>query len=59
LPKIVIETNCYATMVVDALGNTCGGGEAKWEDLIVSGLKAFLAIHMYMGIKHQLNYISY
>jgi hypothetical protein len=46
--------NCYATMVVDALGNTRGG--PKWEDLTVSGLKAFLAIHMYIGMKRQLNY---
>jgi hypothetical protein len=57
LRKIVIETNRYATMVMDALGNTRGG--PKWESLTVSGLKAFLAIHMYMGMKKQPNYKSY
>jgi hypothetical protein len=28
-----------------------GGGGSKWETLTVPGLKAFLAIHMYMGMK--------
>jgi hypothetical protein len=44
-------------MVMDALGNTRGG--SKWESLTVSGLKAFLAIHMYMDMKKQPNYKSY
>jgi hypothetical protein len=57
LQKIVIVTNQYATMVVDALGNT--RGRPKWEDLIKLGLKAFLAIHMYMDMKKQPNYKSY
>jgi hypothetical protein len=36
-----------------------GGGGPKWENLTVPGLKAFFAIHMYMGMKRQLNYKSY
>jgi hypothetical protein len=35
------------------------GGGAKWENLTISGLKVFLAIHMYMGMKKQPNYKSY
>jgi hypothetical protein len=57
LRRIVEETNRYATMVLDAFGNTRGGRTLK--NLTVPGLKAFLAIHMYMGMKRQLNYKSY
>jgi hypothetical protein len=53
----VEETNRCTTAVVDAFGNT--GEGRKWENLIVLGLKAFLAIHMYMGMKRQPNYKSY
>jgi hypothetical protein len=57
LRKIVIETNRYASHVVDALGNTIGG--PKWVHTSVAELKAFLAIHMYMGMKCQPNIKSY
>jgi hypothetical protein len=57
LRKIVIETNRYATESLDAHGSTRGG--PKWETLTVPGLKAFLAIHMYMSMKRQPNYKSY
>jgi hypothetical protein len=35
------------------------GGGAKWETLSIVGLKAFLAIHMYMGMKKQTNHKFY
>jgi hypothetical protein len=57
LRKIFIETNRYAMESLDAHGSTRGG--PKWETLTVPGLKAFLAIHMYMGMKRQPNYKSY
>jgi hypothetical protein len=57
LCKIIIETNHYATEPLDAHGSTRGG--PKWETLTVPRLKAFLAIHMYMGMKRQPNYKSY
>jgi hypothetical protein len=57
LHKIVQETNCYATRPLDARGNTMGG--PKWVNLTIAGLKAFLAIHMYMGMKRQPNMKSY
>jgi hypothetical protein len=57
LCKIVIETNRYTSQVVDALGNTRGG--PKWVQTSVAELKAFLAIHMYMGMRRQLNIKSY
>jgi hypothetical protein len=41
-----METNCYATEPLDARGNT--RERRKWENLIVAGLKAFMAIHIYM-----------
>jgi hypothetical protein len=49
--------NRYATKPLDAQGNTMGG--SKWVNLTVAGLKAFLAIHMYMGMKKQPNIQSY
>jgi hypothetical protein len=57
LRKIVFETNRYATHSLDALGNTMGG--AKWVSTSVAELKAFLAIHMYMGMKRQPNIKTY
>jgi hypothetical protein len=42
---------------LDGRGNTRGG--RKWENLTFAGLKAFMAIHMYMGMKKQPNYKSY
>jgi hypothetical protein len=53
----VIETNRYAIHPIDAQGNTMGG--PKWKNLTIAGLKAFLAIHMYMGMKRQPNMKSY
>ena len=57
MQKIIIETNHYATERTNATGNTRGG--AKWENLTMAGLKAFLAIQMYMEMKKQPNYKSY
>ena len=57
MQNIAIETNRYAMEHLDAHGNTQGG--KKWENLTVVGLKVFLAIHIYMGIKRQLNYKTY
>jgi hypothetical protein len=53
LKKIVIETNRYATHPLDAMDNTMGG--RKWVNISIAELKAFLAIHMYMGMKQQPN----
>jgi hypothetical protein len=47
--KIVIESNHYATKPIDAQGNCMGG--PKWKNLTIVGLKAYLAIHMYMGMR--------
>jgi hypothetical protein len=54
--------NCYGDKPLcpeplDAHGNTRGG--IKWESLIVASLRAFMAIHMYMGMKKQPNYKTY
>jgi hypothetical protein len=57
LRKIVTETNRYATHPMDAQGNCMGG--PKWKNLTIARLKAFLAIHMYMGMKRQPNMKSY
>jgi hypothetical protein len=57
LRKIVTETNRYASHPLDALGNTMGG--KKWVNLSVAELKAFLAIHMYMGMRRQPNIQTY
>jgi hypothetical protein len=48
-----METNRYATCPIDAAGNTRGG--PKWMNLSVVEFKAFLAIHMFMGMKRQSN----
>jgi hypothetical protein len=57
LHKIVTETNRYATHPLDAMGNTMGG--RNWENMTIAELKAFLAVHMYMGMKRQPNVQSY
>ena len=55
--NIVKETNRYAAMVIDGMENTTEG--AKWEALTVARLKAFLAIHIYMGLLKQSNLETY
>jgi hypothetical protein len=57
LLKIVIETNRYASHPLDAIGNTMEG--RNWVPITIPELKAFLAIHMYMGMKQQSNVQSY
>jgi hypothetical protein len=52
LRRIVEETNRYATKVKGD-GTTEGG--PKWKDITVACLKAFIAVHIYMGIKRQPN----
>jgi hypothetical protein len=61
LCKIVYETNRYATHPLDVHGNTMGGGGGgwKWVNTTIAELKAFLAIHMYMGMKRQPNVRTY
>ena len=51
------ETNCYATVVLDAMGSTMGG--RSWEPLTTAGLKAFLSITMCIGMKKQPNIKTY
>jgi hypothetical protein len=57
LCKIVTKTNRYATQPLDSQGNTIGS--PKWVNLTIAGLKAFLAIHMYMDMKRQPTMKSY
>ena len=57
LHKIVKETNHYTIQLLDVQGNSMGG--PKWMNLTIARLKAFLAIHMYMGMKRQPNMKSY
>jgi hypothetical protein len=52
-----METSRYATEPLDARGNIREG--KKWEALTIADLKAFMAIHMYMGMKKQPNYKTY
>ena len=52
-----METNCYAIHLLDVHGNTMEG--SKWVNTSIVELKAFLAIHMYMGIKKQPNIKTY
>jgi hypothetical protein len=54
--KICTETNRYAT-IVDGDGNAPGG--RRWRRLSVAGLKAFIAISMFMGLKKQPNIKTY
>ena len=42
---------------IDAQGNCMGG--PKWKNLTIVGLKSFLAIHMYMGMRRQPNMQTY
>ena len=53
IDAIVRKTNRYA-MALDALGRTLGG--LDWKDLTIGGLKAFMAMALYMGMKKQPNY---
>ena len=55
--SIVCESNSYAQTVIDAFGHTMGG--PKWMPLTVAGLRAFIAFHIYMGLKKQLNVKTY
>jgi hypothetical protein len=55
--QFVEETNRYAGVPFPGLRNTHGGPE--WEELIVAGLKAFMALALYMGLKKQPNYKTY
>ena len=57
LQDIVQETNRYAMLRRDEQGNTRGG--PNWGPLIVAGLKAFMALALYMGLKPQPNYKTY
>jgi hypothetical protein len=52
----VTETNRYATEDLGG-GKTYGG--VDWEPLTVPGLKAFIAVLLYMGMKRQPNRKSY
>ena len=54
---IVWETNSYAETIVDAFSHTMGG--LYWVPLIVAGLRAFIALHIYMGLKKQPNVKTY
>ena len=53
LGAIVDETNRYANAPIDDHGHTKGG--PNWENLTIPGLKAFIAIALYMGLKIQPN----
>ena len=48
LRTVVGEINRYA-IEADGNGNSCGGD--NWEPLAVAGLKSFLAVILYMGMK--------
>ena len=52
LRKIVDETNRYATKIK---GDGTIEGGSKLKDITVACLKAFIAMHIYMGIKRQPN----
>jgi hypothetical protein len=56
LRDIVIETNRYATEDLGG-GKTYGG--VDWEPLTIPGLKAFIAVLLYIGMKRQPNRKSY
>jgi hypothetical protein len=57
LRSIVKENNRYAVQEVDDHGKPRGGD--SWVLLTIPGLKAFLAISMYMGMKKQPNLKTY
>ena len=50
---MVREMNRYATNPMEDGGRTMGG--PQWKPLTISELKAFFAIHLYVGIKRQPN----
>ena len=56
MDKIVRETNMYAS-TPNAAGRT--HSHPNWEQFIVGGLKALLALALYMAMKKQPNYIIY
>jgi hypothetical protein len=56
LRKIVEETNRYARHVKSD-GSTEGG--PKWKDITVACLKAFIVVHIYMGMKREPNIKAY
>ena len=53
MDDIVRETNRYAT-TLDVIGRTQGG--PNWEQSIEGGLKMFMVVALYMGMKKQPNY---
>ena len=53
LRDIVDETNHYTIAPINEHGNTKGG--PYWENLSIFGLKAFMALALYMDHKMQLN----
>ena len=57
LQEIVMETNKYATEILDAMGSIMEG--PNWILLTTTRLKAFLAMTMYMGMKKQPNLKTY
>ena len=57
MKKIVRESNQYAATPMDDLENTIGG--SHWKSLTIVELKAFIAIHFYMGLKKQANINTY
>ena len=54
---IVRESNKYAETIMNAFGHTMGGPD--WISLTIPGLRAFMALHIYMGLKKQPNVKSY
>ena len=49
MEEIVTKSNKYAS-TRDVDGRTCGG--LTWELFTISGLKAFMALALYMGMKN-------
>ena len=57
MSTIVEETNRYANAPLDEQGNTKKG--PHWKNLTIYGLKAFMALALYMGLKVQPNLKTY
>ena len=55
--KIVREKNHYVELAIDGMENTMGG--PQWKALTIVELQAFIAIHIYMGLKKQPNLETY
>ena len=55
--RIVRESNRYAQSLVDGMGNTMEG--PHWYPLTIAELRAFIAIHLYMGLYKQPNIRTY